>query len=221
MSRQTKRAQERAIKKAKAAHETSKRPGAPPVPELAKPPEAPTPSADEILGQVGGQGDQVEMQGIYTRIGALTVERDHWYQKSQELQAAIEQMGSLPPTGPLPVNAQAGQAMQDVVAAQQTAVEEATEKAMQAVEAGVDAETQATRDAEAFPELQNTDGDVVQEEGTPVTREALESAGMGGAEDELLELKATNEEQIQELRESLEEEKELAQSFDPEDSGNA
>ncbi len=99
------------------------------------------------------QGVPIDISALYQRIGVLTVERDYWAARATEASVAA-------------IVDPAGEEMRrSALRAMQPYQEGAVDQAREAAEDAVDAEAQAVLDKALFPELQNTDGDVLAEEG--------------------------------------------------------
>ena len=164
-NRTTRRAEERQVAKAKG------------VLARAEAPTQPIAAAD-IVGAPSrapvDRGTPVNLESMVRRIGALTVERDYWYERAQSLGSQLTTPDEVPPE----VQEQIDAAMAEAEPEEEEVIDYA------------DPEDQAAEDAEAFPELQDTDGKVIREEATPneddltkqgqekstpLTREALEA----------------------------------------------
>ncbi len=102
------------------------------------------------------QGTPIDINALYQRIGVLTVERDYWAARTME----VSTIPQAPAVGD--IMGQEAPAMQEAVAA---ATEEAEAAVDQEQDIDRDFEERAAADAEKFPELQNTDGGVLAEEG--------------------------------------------------------
>lgn len=116
--------------------------------------------AEDIIGQasVPGRpskdgGAPIDLAAVYQRIGALTVEKDYWANRALVAEKGVGGDTDVPPEV---------QAMLDAVEEGQIAQNEATALAEQAVD---EAQVQADEDAEKFPELQDTDGKILADEG--------------------------------------------------------
>ena len=116
-----------------------------------------------VNAQPGG-GIPVDMKDLLSRIGSQLIQMEYWQGQAQQYAVALGKMqakwaGQPDPEGYVDPDAPT---QADILGA--AGVPEAPTDSREA-EAGQTPEEQAAADAEAFPELQDTDGNVVQEEG--------------------------------------------------------
>ncbi len=102
----------------------------------------------------------IDIDVLYRDIGILTVERDYWKERAIGTPEGLVGMDEAELIT-------SGLAQQAQTQANQEAIEGATELAEQSVDEHLTPDEQAMRDAERFPELQDTGGKVIQEEGHP------------------------------------------------------
>ncbi len=124
----------------------------------------PVPQQPGAVNAQPGGGIPVDMKDLLSRIGSQLIQMEYWQGQAQQYAVALGKMqakwaGQPDPEGYVDPDAPT---QADILGA--AGVPEAPTDSREA-EAGQTPEEQAAADAEAFPELQDTDGNVVQEEG--------------------------------------------------------
>ena len=143
----------------------------------------PVPQQPGAVNAQPGGGIPVDMKDLLSRIGSQLIQMEYWQGQAQQYAVALGKMqakwaGQPDPEGYVDPDAPT---QADILGA--AGVPEAPTDSREA-EAGQTPEEQAAADAEAFPELQDTKGEVVREEGVGP-------------------LKAENEAQIEELQDEV------------------